>query len=442
MATRSQQRIIMLGALFAAAVSLLVIGQQLISAWLGAEDNYAAQNLAMPALNKIPNQTPKQKPVQNNVQSKLKKKSVASIIKSAEAAVDVLNETLEAKPKPKSNSGSKPEHKPAAKTPVPEASIKKKNTETNVAAIDAAVEKEPERPYEETLPSDIYEPPAVKIPTRKISKVRKARRIKRNLRSKKVRSSRLSALKQSQLPPWRRYAARFPRKKEHKGKPKIVIVIDDMGVDRKRSEKIVALPGPLTLSYLTYAKSLYKQTRKARKAGHEIMLHVAMEPANMDNDPGPRVLLRDLEPDVIQKRLVWGLSRLKRYVGINNHMGSKFTTDRYGMTIVMKELRRRGLLFLDSRTASKSVGAVIAHAVGVPYAERNIFLDNVNKLKAVQDRLAELERFARRRGKAIAIGHPRDATIEALSSWLTEVKTRDFVVVPITTIVHVPKIAG
>ena len=174
-----------------------------------------------------------------------------------------------------------------------------------------------------------------------------------------------------------------------------------MGVDRKRSKKIVALPGPLTLSYLTYAKSLYKQTRKARKAGHEIMLH--------------------------------------RYVGINNHMGSKFTTDRYGITIVMKELRRRGLLFLDSRTTNKSVGGVIAHAVGVPYAERNIFLDNANKLKAVQDRLAELERLARRRGKAIAIGHPRDATIEALSTWLDEIKTRGFVIVPITSIVHVPK---
>jgi uncharacterized protein len=449
MATRSQQRVIMLGSLAAAAVSLIVISQQLVSAWLGAEDNQVAQNLTMPALNLSPKSKPvskpkEKKPDQKVVQPKLENKSVPSIIKSAEAAVDVSKKTVEVKPKPESNAGSNPKEKIVAKTPLPvttikpETSIKKENTKTKVTAVD----KRPERPYEETLPGDVYEPPVVKIPMRKASKVRKARRIKRNSRDKKVRSSQLSALKRSQLPPWRRYAARFPRKKEHKGKPKIVIVIDDMGVDRKRSKKIVALSGPLTLSYLTYAKSLYKQTRKARKAGHEIMLHVAMEPDNMDNDPGPRVLLRDLEPDVIQKRLVLGLSRLHRYVGINNHMGSKFTTDRYGMTIVMKELRRRGLLFLDSRTTSKSVGAVIAHAVGVPYAERNIFLDNVNKLKAVQDRLAELERFARRRGKAIAIGHPRDATIEALSTWLTEVKTRGFLVVPITTIVHVPKIAG
>lgn len=428
MATRSQQRMIMLGSLTAAAVSLIVIGHQLVSAWLSTEDSQLTQNLAMPA----PNQ---KKPPPKVKEPKPIAKSVVSVIKTAEVAVEVPKE----KPKPKTE--LKPAEnvveKLAEKTAAPEKPSQKVKTKIQ----SSAVEPGPKRPYEEALPGDVYEPPAIKFPTRK-PKVPKARRIKKNSKNKKVRSSRLSALKRSQLPPWLRYAVRFPRKKENKGKPKIVIVIDDMGVDRKRSKRIVALPGPLTLSYLTYAKSLYKQTRKARKAGHEIMLHVAMEPDNMDNDPGPRVLLRDLEPDEIEKRLVWGLSRLHRYVGINNHMGSKFTTDRYGMTVVMKELHRRGLLFLDSRTTSKSVGAVIAHAVGVPYAERNIFLDNVNKLKAVKDRLAELERFARRRGKAIAIGHPRDATIEALSTWLTDVKSRGFLIVPITKIVLVPKIAG
>jgi polysaccharide deacetylase 2 family uncharacterized protein YibQ len=428
---------IMLGSLTAAAVSLIVIGHQLVSAWLSTEDSQLTQILAMPASNQKTILAPKQKkqpPKVNKLEPKPEpmSKSVASVIKTAEAAVVV--------PKEKAKPNLKPTKKVVEKFVEKTAASEKPSQKVKAKIQSSAVEPGPKRPYEEILPGDIYEPPAIKNTTRK-PQVLKARRIKKNSKSKKVRSSQLSALKRSQLPPWRRYAVRFPRKKENKGKPKIVIVIDDMGVDRKRSKRIVALPGPLTLSYLTYAKSLYKQTRKARKAGHEIMLHVAMEPDNMDNDPGPRVLLRDLEPDEIEKRLVWGLSRLHRYVGINNHMGSKFTADRYGMTVVMKELHRRGLLFLDSRTTRKSVGAVIAHAVGVPYAERNIFLDNVNKLKAVKDRLAELERFARRRGKAIAIGHPRDATIEALSTWLTDVKSRGFLIVPITETVLVPKIA-
>lgn len=400
MTTRSQQRVIMLGSLAAGAISLGVIGYLLVAAWLNSSETQVAQSVAMPA----PQQKQKIQPIpkKKKIAQQVKEpepeiESGPSVIKTAEAAVEAPTEKLKLKTKPLP--ATKVEEKVAVNTPAQEKQPQKKLTKTETKKIDE-IETKPARPYEDTLPGDVYEPPIIKIPKRK-PKVSKARRIKRKSKNKKVRSSRLTALKWSQLPPWRRYAARVPRKKENKGKPKIVIVIDDMEVDRKRSKKIVALPGPLTLSYLTYAKSLYKQTRKARKAGHEIMLH--------------------------------------RYVGINNHMGSKFTTDRYGMTIVMKELRRRGLLFLDSRTTNKSVGGVIAHAVGVPYAERNIFLDNVNKLKAVQDRLAELERLARRRGKAIAIGHPRDATIEALSTWLDEIKTRGFVIVPITSIVHVPK---
>jgi hypothetical protein len=307
----------------------------------------------------------------------------------------------------------------------------------------ALSEKHPLRPYEERLPGDIYEPPAIKVPSRK-PEPPKARRIRKDSVNEPVRGNRLDPIARSHLPPWRRFAVVMPQKieQENAGKPKIVIVIDDLGIDVKRTEKIVALPGPLTLSFLTYAKSLHEQTQAARQAGHEIMLHVAMEPADMRNDPGPNVLLRDLEPDELARRLIWGLGRLRHYVGINNHMGSKFTEDRYGMTIMMKELRRRGLLFLDSRTTGKSVGAVVAHAVGVPYAERNIFLDNVNTVSAVKDRLAELERIARRRGRAIAIGHPRDATIEALSAWLEAAKARGFAIVPITAVIQVPKLAG
>lgn len=443
MATRSQQRAILLASIVVTVVSLSVIGYRLLPALLGNSDSNIAQITNLPPVSnkkakaEIEPAAPLNKKIEKIKKTPpVKETSAPSVIKSAEAAVQ--NDVKPSKPK-QDTAPVKPAPKaPPIVSPIvsPIASLQKSKMQTGDEK-----ETEPKRPYEESLPGDIYEPPDIKIPTRK-SKVPKARRIKKSPKNKRVRTSRLPAIKRSQLPPWRRYAVHVPYIKEDKGKPKIVMVIDDMGVDLKRSKRIVALPGPLTLSYLTYAKKLYKQTRAARKAGHEIMLHVAMEPANMQNDPGPRVLLRDLEPDEIQKRLVWGLSRLHRYVGINNHMGSKFTSDRYGMTIVMKELRRRGLLFLDSRTINKSVGAVIAHAIGVPYAERNIFIDNVNKLSAVQNRLAELEGLARRRGKAIAIGHPRDATIKALSTWLTDVKSRGFIIVPISKNVLVPKIAG
>lgn len=233
------------------------------------------------------------------------------------------------------------------------------------------------------------------------------------------------------LPSWQRNAVPAPRAD---GRPMVAIVIDDLGMDRRRTSDVAGLPGPLTLSFLTYADDLGEQTDKARLAGHELMLHVPMEPSSRTVDPGPNVLLTTLDAAEIRRRLDWGLSRFGGYVGINNHMGSKFTADPKAMGVVMDDLSRRGLLFLDSRTGPHTVGRAEARRFGVPIVERNIFLDNENEVPAVLARLAEVEAIARKTGEAIAIGHPRDATIEALAGWLPALRDMGLVLVPISAI--------
>lgn len=240
-------------------------------------------------------------------------------------------------------------------------------------------------------------------------------------------------------PPWRKYAVTVP---SAEGRPRVAIVIDDMGIDRKHSAEAVTLPGPLTLSFLTYADDLEKVGPAARAAGHELMLHVAMEPQNITLDPGPNVLMVAASEAENLRRLTWGLDRFSGYVGVNNHMGSKFTRDMRGMTVVMAEMKRRGLLFLDSRTAGGTVGADLAHRFGVPFAERNIFLDNLNTVDYVRDRLAELEALAVRRGFAIAIGHPKEATIRSLREWLPKARERGVVLVPLSALVTHPDGSG
>lgn len=215
----------------------------------------------------------------------------------------------------------------------------------------------------------------------------------------------------------------------------IAVVIDDMGVDQKRSKATIALSGPLTLSFLDYAQNVVAQTQSASAAGHEIMLHMSMEPSNASLDAGPNVLKTSMAPDEVLSRLNRSISRLDKIVGINNHMGSKFTSDAFSVRIVMEELSRRGLLFLDSRTSSKSVGAEIAREIGVPTVQRNVFLDHINDVDAVRASLREVERIARKIGYVVAIGHPRDATLKVLKEWLPEVQTRGFALVPITAIV-------
>lgn len=214
----------------------------------------------------------------------------------------------------------------------------------------------------------------------------------------------------------------------------VAIVIDDAGVDQKRTRQALALTGPLTFSFLPYARSLDRQINNAKSAGHEVLAHIPMEPLNSALDTGPNALNTDLTDQEIKYRLDWALSQTPGVVGINNHMGSLFTSDVRGMKLVMGELRRRGLLFLDSRTTPNTLGAKLAHLNQVPFAVRNIFLDHHDNLDFIYGQLEELEAFAKRQGYAVAIGHPRDATIEALAQWLPVIAEKGLVLVPITTI--------
>jgi polysaccharide deacetylase 2 family uncharacterized protein YibQ len=233
------------------------------------------------------------------------------------------------------------------------------------------------------------------------------------------------------IPAWVRNAAVPPQVAD---RPMIAVVIDDLGLNRRNTAIVNQLPGPLTLAFLPYAGELARQTGAARAAGHELLLHMPMEPVGQDW-PGPDALLVSLGPDQFAERLRENLESFSGFVGLNNHMGSLLTADREHMALVMAELRRRDLLFLDSKTTARSIASAEAVRQGVPSVERDVFLDNKIDLDHVVRQLARTEQTARARGVAVAIGHPHDVTITALRRWLPTLEQRGFTLVPISTVV-------
>ena len=214
------------------------------------------------------------------------------------------------------------------------------------------------RAYEEALPQEIFVPdeePRIRVATPSPAPVA--------AQKPQPTPPELTALPERPLPPWRRHAVAVP---DTGARPVIALVIDDMGMDRKRSARVIGLKGPLTLSYLAYADGLDGQTAAARTAGHELLLHIPMEPGSKLVDPGPNVLLRGMKSAELKRRLKWSFDRFGSYVGVNNHMGSKFTADATAMAVVMEEIKSRGLMFLDSRTTAATVGGVLARRMGVP----------------------------------------------------------------------------
>lgn len=221
------------------------------------------------------------------------------------------------------------------------------------------------------------------------------------------------------------------------GAAKVVIIIDDMGLARSNTRAIMDLPAPLTLAFLPYADNLAEFTKPALEKGHELIIHVPMEPMGSGHSLGPAGLTTRLSEAEFKATLNTHIfPSFDGYVGINNHMGSKLTQNRQAMGWVMEELKSRGLYFVDSKTIGSSVAARVAMENGVPFAERDVFLDHYDTLDSVMKALGELERVAHRKGVGIAIGHPKNHTIEALRRWMPDMAKRGLELVPASAVLH------
>ena len=238
---------------------------------------------------------------------------------------------------------------------------------------------------------------------------------------------------------WQRFAALTP---PIEGRAQVAIVLDDMGLSQFRSDRAIALPRPITLAILPYGNHLDGLVARARTAGHEILVHMPMEPSVEDADPGPNALLTGLPIAELDRRIATNLLRLDGYVGISNHMGSRFTASERGMRRVMRAVRDRGLLFLDSLTTGKSAGYRLAREHGIPAAVRDIFIDNDRDPAKIRKQLALTAATAREKGYAIAIGHPYPETLNALEAWLPGLRDQGLVLVPISALVRQRSLAA
>lgn len=219
-----------------------------------------------------------------------------------------------------------------------------------------------------------------------------------------------------------------------KGKPRIAIVIDDMGMSYARLKQLSAIKTPLNFAFLPYADNLKEETQFALNNGHQIIVHVPMMPKSNHESLGPVVLKKEMSEEELKSALDQDLSAFKGYVGINNHMGSDFTENEAGMRIILTELKKRGLFFLDSKTTNDSIGAKIAREVKLPVLERDVFLDHQATEEFVTKQLALTEKVARRSGHAIAIGHPTKATIAVLEKWLPTLEAKGFELVTLSSL--------
>lgn len=207
---------------------------------------------------------------------------------------------------------------------------------------------------------------------------------------------------------------------ELKGRhPKVALIIDDVGHDRRRAEKFINLGNELTFSILPYGPHQKEIAQKAKANGCEVMLHLPMEPLEYPTvDPGRGALLTSMTPDQLIDQLAASIDAVPHVRGINNHMGSKMTAESTQMYQIFSVLKKRKLYFIDSRTTEQTLCRPSARLFKVPFAARDIFIDNVQTPEAIREQLEKLVMIANRHGDAVGIGHPYPVTYEVLRKML------------------------
>ena len=222
------------------------------------------------------------------------------------------------------------------------------------------------------------------------------------------------------------------------GAPRLALIVDDCGqwIDIERG--FLALGVPLTLSVLPDVHYTGTIAREAADAGKGVMLHLPMETVS-GLDPGPGKVTTEMTDAQIDAQVEDDLSQVPLARGVNNHEGSKGSADPRVMRDVIGVLAKHGnLFFVDSRTSAASVGEQTAQASGVPSAARDVFLDNQASVAYTEEQLRAAAEIAKRSGSAIAIGHPRATTLEAVRALIPELQASGIQFVLAQDLVAVP----
>jgi polysaccharide deacetylase 2 family uncharacterized protein YibQ len=211
----------------------------------------------------------------------------------------------------------------------------------------------------------------------------------------------------------------------------VSIIIDDIGYRLKEGRRVINLPANLTIAVLPDAPHAKQLALMAYQQNKEVMLHMPMQSA-LGESPEEGAINVEMEEKGVLKSLNDAFKKVPHAIGMNNHQGSLITRHPGHMTWVMEQLFKQGYFFVDSRTSKQSVAESIAKEQGVPVVRRSVFLDNERDKASIREQFDRLITIAKKKGRAVGIGHPHQETIEVLAELLPRLLDQGVRLVPIS----------
>jgi polysaccharide deacetylase 2 family uncharacterized protein YibQ len=222
---------------------------------------------------------------------------------------------------------------------------------------------------------------------------------------------------------------------------RIAIVVSGLGLSQTGTQRAIAqLPEEITFAFAASGNSLQRWMQEARRGGHEILLQVPLEPFDYPaNDPGPETLLTSKPAARNIENLHKAMGEITNYTGVMNYLGGRFLSDPAAMEPVMRDVGKRGLLFLDDGTSAQSKTATVAKGTELPYAFADLQLDGQLDINTILQKLDELERIARKNGQAIGVASAFDESVDAIAKWSEEATMRGIEIVGVAALASDPR---
>lgn len=187
---------------------------------------------------------------------------------------------------------------------------------------------------------------------------------------------------------------------------RLAIIIDDVGNDMRGTAEILAMPVKLTVAVMPFLPTTKKDAIAAHEKGMDVIVHMPMEPKKGRPEwLGPGAITSNLTDEEVRSRVEKAIDDVPHAIGMNNHMGSKITSDKRIMSIVLDVCNERGLFFVDSRTNFRSVVGELAVSKNMPPVGNDIFLDDQNSKQHIRKQLDLAAQRAIDKNICVVIGH-------------------------------------
>lgn len=221
---------------------------------------------------------------------------------------------------------------------------------------------------------------------------------------------------------------------------RIALVVGGLGLSQTGSNYAIdTLPEDITLGFAGNGNSLQRWMQSARRNGHEIVLQVPFEPFDYpNNNPGRGTLVTSNDPVSNLNLLHEAMGRITNYTGIGNFMGGRFLSDPESLEPVMRDIARRGILFFDDGTSSRSLAETFTKTLGIPFVAADLTLDVKPDKGQILQKLDDLERIARRNGTAVGTATAFTDSVDAIAEWSNEAKARGIEIVGLSALATNP----